>query len=247
MPTQIVHDRWDQYLTFASDKPLFVSFDVDATEQDLSFQFPYCARVIVPVKQPNPNGGPTNPESERLYGMEDQLCEVLGQANVVCRLVGRLTHGGKREIVFQLANFDSFRPPVGWWMQQNRDYQIDVSEHDGWEFFNETIRPTAADWLWMRDRDVVNHLLKAGSNPDKPHDIDFTFCGPADGLKRAAVQLAKRGYTAGGKIDFASGSFTAVKRLPLDLEAIHEETLANHELAGTFGITFDGWGAMVVE
>ncbi|MFN0016836.1 MAG: DUF695 domain-containing protein [Pirellulaceae bacterium] len=247
MATPIVHDRWDQYLTFASDKPLFVSFDVDATEQDLSYQFPYCARVIVPVKQPNQNGGPTGAESERLYGMEDQLCEVLGQANVMCRLVGRLTHNGTREIVFQLANFDAFRPPVGWWMQQNRDYQIEVSEHDGWEFFNETIRPTATDWLWMQDRDVVDNLLKAGSNPDRPHDIDFTFCGAADGLKRAAAQLAKRGYTASGPLNFADGSFTAVKRLPLDLEAIHAESLANYELAATFGIEFDGWGAMVVE
>jgi regulator of RNase E activity RraB len=247
MAATIVHDHWDQYLTFASDKPLFVSFDVDATEQDLSYQFPYCARVIVPVKQPNQNGGPTGAESERLYGMEDQLCEVLGQANVQCRLVGRLTHDGKREIIFQLANFDSFRPPVGWWMQQNRDYQIDVSEHDGWEFFNDIIRPGPNDWQWMRDRDVVNNLLKAGSNPDKPHNIDFTFCGPADGLKRVAAQLAKRGCTASGQLNFASGSFTAVKRLPLDLEAIHEETLANVELATTYGVTFDGWGAMVVK
>ena len=247
MPTQIVHDRWDQYLTFASDKPLFVSFDVEATEQDLSFQLPYCARVIVPVKQPNRNGGPTSPESERLYGMEDQLCEVLGQANVVCRLVGRLTHDGTREIVFQLANFDSFRPPVGWWMQQNRDYDISVSEHDGWEFFNETIRPTARDWQWMSDREVVDNLIKAGSNPDKPHDIDFTFCGDPDGLKRVAAQLAKRGYTAGGQPDFASGSFTAVKRLPLDLQTINEETVACMELAEPYGVTFDGWGAMVVK
>lgn len=247
MATTIVHDRWDQYLTFASDKPLFVSFDVDSTEQDLSYQLPYCARVIVPVKQPNQNGGPTGAESERMYGMEDQLCEVLGQANVMCRLVGRLTHDGTREIVFQLANYDSFRPPVGWWMQQNSDYQIDVSEHDGWDFFNETIRPTPRDWQWMWDRDVVNNLLKAGSNPDKPHDIDFTFCGEADALKRVAAQLAKRGYTAGGQLNFASGSFTAVKRLPLDLETINEETVANVELAETYGATFDGWGAMVVK
>lgn len=247
MPTEIVPDRWDQYLTFASDKPLFISYDVDATEQDLSFQFPYCARVVVPVKKPNQNGGPTDQESERLYGMEDQLCEVLGQANVVCRLVGRLTHDGSREIVFQLASFDAFRPPVGWWMQQNKDYPIEVSEHDGWDFFNEIIRPGPSDILWIQDRNVVSALIEAGSNPAKPHDVDFTFVGSADGLKRAAAQLAKRGYKASGPLDFASGSFTATKRLPLDLEPIHAESLANQELAETCGIEFDGWGAGVVE
>jgi regulator of RNase E activity RraB len=247
MPTQVVHDHWDQFLTYASGKVLFISFDVDATKEELSHQFPCCARIIVPIKAPNHNGGPTGAESERLYAMEDQLCEVLGNANVICRLVGRITHDGTREIVFQAANWDSFRPPVGWWMQQHGDYQIDVSEHDGWEFFNEIIRPGPADWMWMRDRDVVNGLLKAGSNPDKIHDLDFTFAGDADGLKRAAAQLAKRGYTAGGNIDFASGSFTAVKRMPLELETIHEETVANLELAETYGIEFDGWGAMVVK
>src|SRR5688572_19888505 len=131
MPATIVHDRWDQYLTFAEGKPLFISFDVGATEEDLSRQLPYCARIIVPVKAPNQNGGPTGAESERLYAMEDQLCEVLQKAKVACRLVGRLTHDGNREIVFQVASWDSFRPPVGRWMQQ-QDYKIEVSEHDGW-------------------------------------------------------------------------------------------------------------------
>jgi regulator of RNase E activity RraB len=246
MPTPVVHDRWDQYLTFASDKPLFISFDVGATEEDLSRQLPYCARVIVPVKAPNQNGGPTGAESERLYAMEDQLCEVLQQAKVACRLVGRLTQDGSREIVFQVASWDSFRPPVGRWMQQ-QDYKIEVSEHDGWEFFNDIIRPGPNDWMWMRDRDVVNGLLEAGSNPDRPHDIDFTFVGEADGLKRVASQLARQGYTAERGVDFASGSFTAAKQLPLDLEAIHAESLTNQELAETHGVRFDGWGAAVVE
>lgn len=247
MATPIVHDRWDQYLTFASDKPLFISFDVGATEEDLSRQLPLCARIIVPIRTPNHNGGPTGAESEQLYAMEDQLCEVLTQANVTCRLVGRMTHDGTREMVFQVANWETFRPPVGWWMQQQRDYEIEVSEHDGWDFFNDCIRPTAIDWMWMQDRDVINGLIQAGSNPEKIHALDFTFVGAAEGLKRVAAQLAKRGFTAGGTIDFASGSFTAVKRMLPELEEVHNETRACHELAGTHGVKFDGWGAAVVE
>src|SRR5262249_49150058 len=111
--SRVVFDSWDTYVSQSDDRPLFISFDVEAAENDLTETLTKCARIIIPIHKPNRNGGPTSPESERLYDLEDELCAKLVEHNVACRLVGRLTCGGVRELVFQVDDWDTFRPPVG--------------------------------------------------------------------------------------------------------------------------------------
>src|SRR5947209_8155906 len=126
---RVVYDEWEVYTANFEDGPMFISFDVAAAREDLSKALPHCARVIIPIHAPNQNGGPTEPESTKLYDMEDEVCGMLSEHGTKCRLVGRLTHRGTRELVFQLADWDSFRPPVGYWITQYEDYEIDVAEH----------------------------------------------------------------------------------------------------------------------
>ena len=54
-------------------------------------------------------------------------------------------------------------------MQRHEDYEVDVSEHDGWAFFDDCIRPTPEIWLYLADQSVVQNLMKSGSDPEKPH------------------------------------------------------------------------------
>ena len=243
---QIVFDQWDNYVSQSDDKPLFISFDVQAAQEDLTDTLPHCARVLIPIQRPNDNGGPVPPESERLYEMEDELCATLTQHGVACRLVGRLTCAGMRELVFQLDDWEGFRPPVGLWIMNHEDYQIDVSEHEGWEFFDDCIRPTEDIWMFLADQHVVQALIKAGSDPDKEHALEFVFNGKEHGLRQAAKALQERGYKPQAKPDFASGQIVMVKRMPLDEEAIFAESVAHRELAEAQGIEYDGWGAEVV-
>src|SRR5262249_26123526 len=104
--TRVVFDDWDTYVSESDGKALFISFDVEAAREDLTATLTNCARVIIPVARPNANGGPVPPESERLYAMEDDLCAALAQNRVKCRLVGRLTCDGIRELVFQLDDWE---------------------------------------------------------------------------------------------------------------------------------------------
>jgi regulator of RNase E activity RraB len=166
---------------------------------------------------------------------------------VRCRLVGRLTCNGVREIVFQLDDWDSFRPVVGRWMGDNDRYEIDVSEHEGWEFFNDVIRPSSETWLYLADRSVVQNLLEAGSNPKKPHEIEYVFHGQVPELKKMQKALEKRGYAVPNGIDIEGEEMIAVKKMAIDVDAIFEETLANQQLAEQHEAVYDGWGAMVVK
>lgn len=242
----VVFDSWDTYVSSADDKPLFISFDVDAAREDMTGTLTHCARVLIPIKQPNQNGGPTSPESERLYELEDALCKTLATSGVACRLVGRLTCDGLRELVFQLDDWDEFRPPVGAWMAEHEDYEIDVSEHEGWQFFDDCIRPTPEVWIYLADQSVVQNLINAGSDPEKEHALEFVFTGPAPGLRAAAEALKERGFVAEEPLDFENGTIVMVANMPLDLDAIVAESQAHTELAAEHGLEYDGWGAAVV-
>src|SRR5262245_35550619 len=107
---QIVFDGWNTYVAERDGATMFVSFDEGAARLDTPNGLDLCARVILAIHAPNANGGPVPPESDRLWEMEDELCEMLRQHATPCRLVGRLTYSGWREIVFQLHDWDSFRP-----------------------------------------------------------------------------------------------------------------------------------------
>ncbi len=245
-PARVVFDEWETYVRDSENGPFFISFDAEAEREDLTKPLPFCARVLIPIHEPNQNGGPVSPESEQLWDMEDGLCAALAEHRVDCRLVGRVTHNGIRELVFQLSDWESFRPPVGLWMGEHDDYEIDVSEHEGWEFFNDIIRPSAEDRLFMADQGVVNNLVKAGSDPEKEHGIEYVFHGEQDGLKKVAHALQARGYTAMQPLDFKSGECVMVKRMTLDVYEIFSESLANGQTAEEFGARCDGWGAEVV-
>ena len=225
---------------------MFVLFDVDAAQHDRSSGLPYCARVIIPIKSPNAHGGPEGEERERLDAMEDELCEALTRHGIACRMVGRLTFQGVREIVFQLHDYESFRPPVGQWMLAQNDYEIEVSEHEGWDFFRDCIAPTREGWQWIADRQVIERLIESGANPDKPHQIEFFFNGVAPGLRQVVDALREQGYESREEEPIAADADVCLtKYLPLDHAVIFEHTLHHLELADSYGVEYTGWGAGV--
>ena len=60
-PTQVVFDPWDTYWAETEEGPVVISFDEGATREDLTGNLPYCARVIIPIQNPNEIGGPVSP------------------------------------------------------------------------------------------------------------------------------------------------------------------------------------------
>ncbi len=145
--------NWESFHYETDDGLVFVAFHADADKLDRG-KYPFCARIIITIKRPNPNGGPDRDEAAVLWAMEDRLCELLEKQSVSCQLLGRLTHAGVRELVFQVSDWGPFRPPVGLWMQQHADYATDVSEHDGWDFYFQSVWPSPQSWMLIQDRRV---------------------------------------------------------------------------------------------
>ncbi len=241
----VIQENWETYSYTGEDHPVFVTFYAGAGEIRRE-DYPFCARVIFPIKQPNRNGGPIEAEAELLWRLEDSLTEALAQHGAKCLQLARMTHDGKRELVFQVADWDQFRPPVGRWLRQIPDYDIDVSEHDGWGFFEDCIWPRDEDWRMIYNRRVVDNLLDAGSNPENEHSLEFVFRGEPSRLQKLRDELRQRGYE---EIESTTplDPLVMAKKLVLDLERICQEDSKNEELSVEFGVELDGWGAAVVK
>ena len=245
--SKVVFDAWDTYVSETEEGPIFISFDDEAARNDLTHTLQHCACIVINIKKPNANGGPVQPEANHLWEMEDALCEELSTNGVSCRLVGRLTYRGKRTIVFQLDDRAGFRPIADRWRKENADYQIKIVEEKGWDYFDENIRPTKEDWLFIADNSVVSKLVEVGSDPTKPHSLEFVFLGDGRGLKAVASELRERGYAPLGKLDFAGGQIVMVKSMPLNVKAIFGESKQHARLAKSHGVQYDGWGTAVVK
>ncbi len=236
--------NWDSYSYSTDNGSVIVGFHTEADKIDQS-KYPYCARVIITIKNPNDNGGPEQEEAKVLWDMEDRLVEALDAASVPCLLLGRLTHGGSRELVFQVADYTPFRPPVGRWIWEHDDYETDVSEHDGWDFYFESVWPSETSWLLIMDRRVVDNLVKAGSDASKPHSLEFVFRGEQAPLLEMQTALSARGYTL---LDFSpeESCLVMANSMTLDVGEIFKESIAHNTLCGQLGIEYDGWGALTV-
>ena len=238
------NQNWDSYSYSTDNGPVIVGFHTESNKIDQS-QYPLCARVIITIKAPNHNGGPAQDEAQVLWDMEDRLVEALDAASVPCLLLGRLTHSGSRELVFQIADYTPFRPPVGRWMQQHGDYETDVSEHDGWHFYFESVWPSETSWMLIMDRRVVENLQKSGSDPSKPHSLEFVFRGEQAGLQQMQSVLTARGYTL-LDLSIEDSCLTMAISMPLDVGAIFRESVAHRDDCQRFGIEYDGWGALTI-
>ncbi|CAN5682287.1 hypothetical protein BH09VER1_BH09VER1_03130 [soil metagenome] len=236
--------NWESYSYQTDNGPVVVSFHTDSDKIDRG-QFPLCARVQISIKAPNHNGGPHQSEAETLWAMEDRLVEALDARQVSCHMLGRLTYNGMRELVFQVADYEPFRPPVGRWMQEHSTCETDVSEHDGWDFFFESVWPSEISWQIIMDRRVVDNLVCSGSDPAKPHSLEFVFRGAAAALEELQRSLASRGYTLIENSPEESRLVMALS-MPLQPSAISNESISHHTECAKLGLEYDGWGAMTV-
>ncbi len=236
--------NWETYVTFSDDGPLFISFWVDLPSLNRE-EFSNCARVLIHLKTRNQNGGPQQSEADQLYSMEDRLMALLADYQVPCVQVARITFSGIREIVVHNSDWNLFRPPVGLWMKEFPNYEIEVSEHEGWQFVEDIVWPSDDEWMFIGDRRVIDNLIEAGSDPEKAHELEFVFLGHDQGLVEMKRRLIARSYTE-YKGTVENGQIVMVKTMPLNLTDVYAESITNEKAAEELGITVDGWGASVV-
>jgi len=236
---EIVSDEWNSYVADRDGVTTFVSFDEKLAADDLPTELQQCTRIIVRILHPNEVGAPVPPENERLWQMEDELVASLQSEEVPCRLIARMTYKGLRELVFQHADRDSFRAVIEAWISSQGDYEAEVSEHQGWAYFEDCIRPRHEDTQLMRDNEQISELIQHGADPDVEHALQFAFSGSSEKLQLVAESLTERNYHRPDEP--TEGALQMSIRMSLDLQLVTRESLLNRQLAREAGVKFHGW------
>jgi hypothetical protein len=203
-----VGSDWNHYTyVYGDDKTARVTFDVEAA-------------VL-----PNDAGDrgvrfKTTPPLTR-----DELVEALGGVEVW--LVGELHYADAVEFVLQV-------PPT----LTNDDLANSLPGHTlewtpGWDYFDDRICPTPADWRRIQDREALDRL---DLDLDGVLQILHRFYGDATGLEAIASRLEAEGFAT---VDRSDTRMTLAHSHPIgDVSRI---TLGLLRLCEKNGVAYDGW------
>lgn len=240
-----VRDAWNVYsFVYGEGQRAIVSFDLEAATTDEQVEFAEERRVIVYVSAQyvTPNGLPDGDKHRELAQLENELITALAGGDVNCLFVGRMTYGGMREFIFEVGDTHEFDEVVNAWQPSGPAFRAELKSGEAWDFFNRKISPSPRNWQQIHDRQVIEHLVEAGSDRDAVHRLEHTFIGPTESLDIIASELGADDFEQLSRED---GRLVMAKGSVLDLDRISGLTGALMSFAANVGAEYDGWGAEV--
>lgn len=244
-PPPVRRRQWNGYAyRFGLDQRCVVSFDVEACEPKNQSPHVMGRRVISFAHQDEvtPTGMPTKEAYQRMRDVETAWVARLTSGRVACWHVGSQTYNGLRELVFEVKDVAAFEQHWADFSRARADLKL--FEFEGWQFFNEKIRPGPVGKNHISNRSVIEGLRQAGSRLELPHGLEHCFLGMDRELGAVEAALMPYGFWRAQR---AKDSLTMAHEHPLaDQDAVDSVTLFLRDLAQKCGAHYDGWGALVV-
>lgn len=196
---------WNHYrYVYGDDKPAVVHFDVEA--------------AVVPQSG--------SWHGLRVYGLPDPSALETRLADVEVWLVGELHYDGRIEYVLQVeqAHVNAVNTALE---------GLDLAWTTDWDYFDERVCPTPADWRRIQDREA---LARLDLDTNGEIEVLHRFYGDAPGLDAIAERLMTEGFT---EVDRQTTRMTLAHHHPLvDISTI---TLGLMRLCESNGVAYDGW------
>jgi hypothetical protein len=246
----IIGPDWDGYSYPYGDGLLArINFDTRTARESPHIGYPECVRVIlfIPPDRLRPDGQPVSVEEmESLLAENHRLVDHLSTNSVHCRFVGSMLYGGMFDLVFQVESqeCERFKTTVSEWTGTAPAYRVEVKQSSGWDFFDAKVRPSPAHAQQIADRQAIQALIDAGSDPTRPHQLDHRIEGPPEVLRQIASDLEAKEFV---NARFPSENVLLINtESPLDLLEIWDTTGRLVEYCANRGARYVGWGAAVV-
>jgi len=101
------------------------------------------------------------------------------------------------------------------------------------------------------DQQVLNQLKEAGSNLNKPHNIEFFLYFPTEELANRAAEEVRRKEGCNVKVELGADKsawlcFATKEMIPKHSELVQLRSRFN-DIADKFNGEYDGWGTGVVK
>lgn len=248
-PFEITSDNWNFYYYFYGENDEFmamISFDRSFQPEESRTDYLNGRRLIfkVPLEFVGENGILSGKENEKLTALEDVLISELVKARVACRFVGRMTYSGLKEFIFQVRDTDAFQKIVTDFIARKKShYEVQVKEYEGWDFYTRKVLPDEFGEQQIASRQMIQTMLDAGSDPEKPHYFEHAFFGSAEGLQQIQKELLEEGFDL---LSLENDRMRMAKSYSLDEEVIDETNRFMIMLSRLFNCRYDGWGAGII-
>jgi regulator of RNase E activity RraB len=243
---EITGNSWAVYTyVFGEGQRAIISFDVPLAEEQQHQGYEQCKRVIafLSASRVSQNGLPGDKQiSDQLHKFEDELVKLLEKQAVDCKFVGRMTYAGMREFVFQVENTEAFDKAINKGLQKSKELHVEIKASEGWQFFDEKIKPKPVYWMQIEDMQVIENLLKAGSNPNTLHMIEHVITGDKAKLLKVRDEMVNNGFK---EISLDDSTLVIGKESRLNIDEIFNTTSRFFSYCPANGVTYDGWGAEV--
>lgn len=238
----IFREGWNFYAyTYGDDLRAFIEFDFDIAMEEEHVGYDYCKRVIIHSESKNvmANGLPLELERKRVNYLENELLSAI--SGVDCKYTGKMHYSAMRDLNFQTNEPDKFISTVEKWKATQKSNRIQVLESDGWDFYDEKVKPDFAQWQKITSRKLIGMLLEKGSNANKQHKIEHLFIGDTDKLEFLKEQLRQDNFDL---ISLSDNKLTLSKPALLN-EELSDLSMKLARYTAGIGVKYDGWGAMI--
>ena len=229
---------------------VFTKLYVRAVELDRA-EYSVCAHVLIPDAVM---------EIALVEAFEEELIKSLNAESVRCCLVSTyIAFTGVMDFLFMIADLPLFRKTVEKLFEPYKllRLQLLIVQQSGWKLFDETLaieehgRPKVTVVLdelakmYIHDKKTVDELIRLGSNPKNIHPIIYLFRGRKSKLRALTKHLLASGYREADDMDTGE-KLEMYKTMPLELMAIHDESIQSAQHAERFGVSYAGWRGKVV-
>ena len=249
--------NWDFFMCRIEGAPASIRTNLALIEvaplEGLTQRLQFCIKM----KNPTPEGFPSNEEYPILCAIEDAIGEKAEAAGAV--LVSVIKSEGVLELWFYCDNAETLvdicQKTLGNF--EGYLYQDFSVEDPEWEDYFGFLYPDEFSYQTMQNRKVLMQLEKNGDKMEVPREIDHFIY-----FKEAAQQqaFAKEAEAKGFKVRFNDDEFVEDRKAegkeypymveatredsPLDIDDIAWDLL---ELASPFKGNYDGWGCANVQ
>lgn len=236
----IAQDEWDFYPCRVDDEPASILINLRFIYEDPREGNDHVHHAFIRMRDPGPQGIGTRDEMDRLTQIEDALFDKAEQAGA--QPVGRLRSQG----VWQLSAYGPADLPWETWAKDLAGNETTVQQvaDPEFEYLNEFLLPDAERHQWILDRRVCDQLRAQGDDASLPRPVDHFIEYESEAPAALVKALKELGFDVS---DAGEGGLECSKVHDVQLENVHEITMALSELAEEHDAAYSGWGCAVTK
>jgi len=244
-------EQWGFYFANVDGKPSSLNVDLTLNDTAPDPDRPWLGSLFVRMRATNENGFPTAEEYQAILKLEENIREIIAPAGAI--LIGQVTGGGIRQIVFYGADEAGLRAALDRVVAQFPEYDIlkPWTEFDEyWNYYREFLYPGPENLQSIGNRKVLTDLQGYGDDLTQPRSVShFAYFRTQNDRAAFVSEMTQYGFT----VDLSD---TDDEKMPycaqldrvdrVDFRSIDSVTLPVFRAAIAHNGEYDGWECPVI-